>query len=715
MSARGTNIRAVFINLVALQKLRTKLNNTILTMFKKLFSSVVALAMVAAVLPTSVSAQTTADLQAQLAILQAQLAALQGGAAVSSAACVTFTSDLTIGSTGAQVTELQTFLVQQGHLVMPVGVAYGYFGTLTQGALASWQAANGVAPAAGYWGPISRAAYNAWCATMDNDDMMDDDDDFTPTTNDDDFDGDDEADIENFEMEDADDDEVEEGDEEVEIAQIEFDVEDAQVKFARLDLVFESTAGTEDDPWDSFERLYLELNGEIIGDWDSSDEDDWEEDDDFDADADDEYRFRISGINEILDEGDYELSILADIAGGLKGVDTTEQVWDIFVPEEGTDGALFISPNGVVQYEGENTDRAEVRLGLAGGEAELQFSKASDNPKATTLEVEDDQDKEHTVLIFEVEAEGDDVEVEKLYVTIDIATPTTSASTTIGNFSNIIDEVTLVGSGVDVDTDTSLATTGPGPDADFNGDGFLDMSLTLEFDLKDNGDDFELEEGESMELDVVVSFNGHSGNYPQGTQVRAQVTTANADATDAESHGEDLTASDISGSARGDIHALREEGLSAELTDSVEDNEEYDNGANNKAVFEMELDVTAFGEDFYIPLGATTSSATGGIKYRLENSDGSANTTATSGIITAYFTSSADDDESYGGLSYYLVEAGQTETLEITVEVTSETGFEGALKVQLEEVRYANEVGDALLTLDLQPRSEFESGIESVN
>jgi hypothetical protein len=44
---------------------------------------------------------------------------------------------------------------------MPAGVAYGYFGPLTKAAVAKWQAANGVSPAAGYWGPISRAKANA--------------------------------------------------------------------------------------------------------------------------------------------------------------------------------------------------------------------------------------------------------------------------------------------------------------------------------------------------------------------------------------------------------------------------------------------------------------------------------------------------------------------------------------------------------------------------
>src|SRR3989344_593818 len=106
-------------------------------------------------------AVTIAELQAQINALMAQLAALQGGSVFTGTA---ITSDLTIGSTGAQVVALQSALVAQGHLVMPAGVAMGYFGSLTKAAVIKWQAANGV-PNTGYFGPLSRAKFNASGAT----------------------------------------------------------------------------------------------------------------------------------------------------------------------------------------------------------------------------------------------------------------------------------------------------------------------------------------------------------------------------------------------------------------------------------------------------------------------------------------------------------------------------------------------------------------------
>ncbi|KKU88968.1 MAG: hypothetical protein UY20_C0019G0009 [Candidatus Yanofskybacteria bacterium GW2011_GWA1_48_10] len=106
-------------------------------------------------------AVTIAELQAQINALMAQLAILQG----STVSTVTFTQNLTVGSRGTEVTALQQMLVAQGHLVMPTGVAMGYFGSLTKAAVAKWQTANGVSPTAGYWGPISRAKANTTTTT----------------------------------------------------------------------------------------------------------------------------------------------------------------------------------------------------------------------------------------------------------------------------------------------------------------------------------------------------------------------------------------------------------------------------------------------------------------------------------------------------------------------------------------------------------------------
>ncbi|MBI4085386.1 MAG: peptidoglycan-binding protein [Candidatus Liptonbacteria bacterium] len=110
-------------------------------------------------------AQSVADLQAQIAALlaqiqqlQAQLNSAQGGVTTS----YNFTRSLTVGSTGDDVRALQQFLNANGAQVAASGAGSPgnettYFGSLTQAAVAKWQAANGVSPAVGYFGPITRA------------------------------------------------------------------------------------------------------------------------------------------------------------------------------------------------------------------------------------------------------------------------------------------------------------------------------------------------------------------------------------------------------------------------------------------------------------------------------------------------------------------------------------------------------------------------------
>ena len=77
-----------------------------------------------------------------------------------------FTRDLTLGATGEDVRQLQIFLNSNGYTVSTEGPGSPgqettYFGTLTQQALARYQAANDIAPAVGYFGPITRAQVNS--------------------------------------------------------------------------------------------------------------------------------------------------------------------------------------------------------------------------------------------------------------------------------------------------------------------------------------------------------------------------------------------------------------------------------------------------------------------------------------------------------------------------------------------------------------------------
>lgn len=125
-----------------------------------------------ALAPMAQAALTSSQVQSILSLLSSfgadastianVQASLTGGTPSAPSTPVTsscsFSRSLTIGSSGADVTCLQNALIGAGFSV-PAG-ATGYFGTQTRTAVASWQSSKNIAPAVGYFGPISRAAFN---------------------------------------------------------------------------------------------------------------------------------------------------------------------------------------------------------------------------------------------------------------------------------------------------------------------------------------------------------------------------------------------------------------------------------------------------------------------------------------------------------------------------------------------------------------------------
>jgi hypothetical protein len=107
------------------------------------------------VLPTSTAALESllASLESELNSLLAEAAAK--GISVSGGTSFSFTRNLTIGDRGSDVSALQDILIQAGdlHITTPTT----YFGSLTASALAEYQAAHGISPASGFFGPKTRA------------------------------------------------------------------------------------------------------------------------------------------------------------------------------------------------------------------------------------------------------------------------------------------------------------------------------------------------------------------------------------------------------------------------------------------------------------------------------------------------------------------------------------------------------------------------------
>jgi len=117
-----------------------------------------AVSLAGGVMIASAQTMSIADLMAQITALQAQLMAMQGSTVATTS--TTFTKDLTLGSRGTEVSALQQMLISKG-LLTAVSAPTGYFGNATKAAVAAWQSASGISPAAGYFGAKSRAYVNS--------------------------------------------------------------------------------------------------------------------------------------------------------------------------------------------------------------------------------------------------------------------------------------------------------------------------------------------------------------------------------------------------------------------------------------------------------------------------------------------------------------------------------------------------------------------------
>jgi hypothetical protein len=354
--------------------------------------------MFSAVLPTKASAATVSELQAMIAQLQSQIAALSGGSATPA---FTYTRDLTLGSTGADVVVLQTFLEAKGHLTMPAGVSKGNFGPLTRAALVQYQLANGISPAAGYFGPMTRARVQSQTVSTSN-----------PTTpsNPGNLSG--EGDIV-FDV-------LTDGDINIDLGkkdtaiEVELEAQDGDVRIDRLDFYFNKR------PWLYFAEVNLLADGKEVASLTRSG--------DF-TQTNNEYRARFSNLNKMVKEDDaitYSLELV--VLNSMQGTRDTETI----VVEMDNSSVRFVDASGAVMTTGENIT-AEVSFDDTFGQGDISLSIGDNSPeKATIVLNENSRTNNISVLEFDVEADESDLEVQDIEVTFaTVGTGVSSVSDTL--------------------------------------------------------------------------------------------------------------------------------------------------------------------------------------------------------------------------------------------------------------------------------------------
>lgn len=623
---------------------------------------IVFLASLLAFMPlASVSAQTSqSQMQAEIsrlaALIEQLTRQLNSGGTIgvnASIACpYAWTRSLTIGSTGADVQKLQQFLNASPDTRLALSGAGSpgqeslYFGPITAAAVSKFQVKYradiltpvGLVNPTGYFGPSTIAKANALCVSKPA----------TPPVGNDDEEDDDEVrlrgegTLRSFEINDADDTEIEENEKDASIAELALEARDGDIELDRMDITLAGVdSPSEDDPWDVFEDIALWVDGDLVKRVHADDENDYLDEDDG--------IIRLSNLNIILEQNEeVEMMITVTVQNGVDaaGIDAN---WSVAV-----EGVRYFDGDGVATRE-ESVDElgifANFEIVPEGEGEELKFSLAEDNPDVMDIIVDaDDTTDEVTILVYTIEAKDNDIELNNLFVTV-----VTSATT-----SEIVDDIELIIDGQHFRDEGSVVNSA--------------LSTTYEFDIDD---DVVIDEDDEVEVEVVVDLKAQEGRYDNGDTIRAQVTSTERDATDAEG-ADDID--EFSGTAVGDDHTLVAEGIVVPRG-SVDTS--TDTLGNNDTIgeFAIEFEVTAIEGDFYITedTNDSASTATTGVAYRV---DGPVSFIAGSSTVSAVLSSSADEDSD----GVFTVREGESETFTLMVTVDPNVG--GQYRVGLTEVNF---------------------------
>ena len=427
----------------------------------KTISKIAAIALVAAFVvvgASSAKAATVAELQAMIAQLTAQISALSGTTA--STASVSITSNLTVGSTGAEVTALQNFLASKGFLTAS---ARGYFGALTKAAVKAYQTSKGIS-STGYVGPMTRAALNAEVSTP----AVGTTTTTTTTTGTVSTVGAEgtlsvtKGAISNSTLY--------EGDVKAPVLSLKVKAQSSDIKVSRIKL----DLGTTTDIYNKdLKTIYvIDENGNVLASSplnsdtvvkDSS-----------------RYYITVTGMNYVVAKGASKyLTVAADVYSSVKAAPVTVTISLVKDGIRGTDGA------GIDQYAGDlNTDGTysisqpvSINTTLTDA-ADVKVSTDSSTPAtgsviANSGSLNNEADKV-TVLVFNVKGEKDNVEITDLTATTSI-----TSSATLTN-AYLYDGATLVASGA-VNNSTGKVTFN---DINYSISKDSTKSLTLKVDVR---------------------------------------------------------------------------------------------------------------------------------------------------------------------------------------------------------------------------------------
>jgi hypothetical protein len=598
------------------------------------------------------------------------------------ATTATFTRNLTIGSKGADVTALQTWLIAKGFSI-PAG-ATGYFGAQSKAALGAYQASAGITPAVGYFGPITRAQVNAAgsvsvgglpagcttsagfstatgvsCATTSSypagcTSFVG----FSPTTgmscsttttttNTGPLSGG-EGSIDNFKIVGATASSLNAADTDT-VYGFEFKASGSDLSVNRVDYdMYLSTAGTvsaSTRPWNVFQSAKLMRGTSVVATIDASDMNKWSQDGTA-ANGNQVYRLRFDNVNDVVRNGstaDYYLQL------STQNVINSTNNNNVYTVTLAPQGVRTTDAKGINQYSSSATQNPATVSVSTNASGSLTISTGSDNPQTTTVQANSNsQTSDVTLTTFTLQAKDGDVSIYTIPVSI---------ATTSNNASDIIRSLKLYQGSTPVDTE-SYAVGGASTSVKFKN---LNIKIPA---------------GTTQSFSVKADINsvGGSSTVVEGASVAISIPNAGFEAVNTGGNNVSIT-----GSVTGNTITLRSIGLAIDSAPSSATATATAVGTTGtqQGNFTYVFNATAFGQDIYFSKNGGTT-----VTGQLFN-NGSA-TASTSVASTTSITSTADT--SSVNASNYVIHTGQTK--QITVTVTVPQGTNAPLNSVLQRFQY---------------------------
>ncbi|MFA6095796.1 MAG: peptidoglycan-binding domain-containing protein, partial [Candidatus Paceibacterota bacterium] len=418
------------------------------------------------------------DLFISLGIISPEKAAQAKSAVSSSATAATFTRDLTVGSSGADVTALQTKL--------GVSPASGYFGSITKAAVQSYQTANGV-PSTGYVGQLTRAKLNGSVAASGSTTVS-----TTPVVN---------SGVEGtltVDKSSVSNSTAREGDSMKPVLglKVEAKLSDVNVQRLKVDLGQTTTVYTK-----VFKTFYLvDDSGKVLAQADLNSNTVVKESSN--------YYLTLGGFSYTVPKDTTKyLWLKADLYSAIKVADQTART--ITVPVNGVRG---VDGAGIDQYSPSTSFNQSITInGTLIDSASLKLSTNSNNVKTSDVVAADGTDDDEvdgvTVLIFDLKAEKDNVTVTDLAATV--AKTGTGAATATKAY--LYDGSTMIDS-EDINSSTGVVTFDD-IDVVVAKDGASKV-LTLKVDIRDAN-------GTASNIAATIASNQVTSENSEGSTVTA--------------------------------------------------------------------------------------------------------------------------------------------------------------------------------------------------